>query len=201
MSKKHRGRFKGEPTTYQLPSPAGGVQLETFVPWTLVKRGLKKQIITPLDAPEAFALEARRERLLWQAGQDSPLLRAFGLAHHWQRLLDEGLFNSITEIAAAEGIDRGQASKIVQLSRIAPDIVDACVTGEAKGLTLERLIRRSLPGAWDDQRAHIGHSGCVDRVDNGLSQSVHDPLRIRPGQAALLDLHLFECDQSLIDVE
>lgn len=51
MSKKHRGRFKGDPVTYQLPSPAGGVQLETFVPWTLVKRGLKKQVITPLDAP------------------------------------------------------------------------------------------------------------------------------------------------------
>ena len=38
MSKKHRGRFKGDPVTYQLPNPAGGVQLETFVPWTLVKR-------------------------------------------------------------------------------------------------------------------------------------------------------------------
>ena len=47
MSKKHRGRFKGDPVTYQLPNPAGGVQLETFVPWTLVKRGLKKQVITP----------------------------------------------------------------------------------------------------------------------------------------------------------
>ena len=54
MSKKHRGRFKGDPVTYQLPSPAGGVQLETFVPWTLVKRGLKKQVITPLDAPQEF---------------------------------------------------------------------------------------------------------------------------------------------------
>ncbi len=42
MSKKHRGRFKGDPVTYQLPNPAGGVQLETFVPWTLVKRGLEE---------------------------------------------------------------------------------------------------------------------------------------------------------------
>lgn len=46
MSKKHRGWFKGDPVTYQLPNPAGGVQLETFVPWTLVKRGLRKQVIT-----------------------------------------------------------------------------------------------------------------------------------------------------------
>lgn len=51
MSRKHRGRAKGDPVTYQTPLPAGGVQLETFLPWTLVRRGLKKQVITPLDAP------------------------------------------------------------------------------------------------------------------------------------------------------
>ena len=158
MSKKHRGSFKGEPTTYQLPSPAGGVQLETFVPWTLVKRGLKKQVITPLDAPEEFVEEARRERLLWQAAQDSPLLRALGLAHHWQRLLDEGRYSSITEIAAAEEIDRAQASKIAQLARVAPEIVDACMAGQTGGLTLDRLIRRAIPAAWNAQQAHIANA-------------------------------------------
>ena len=82
MSKKHRGRFKGDPVTYQLPNPAGGVQLETFVPWTLVKRGLKKQVITPLDAPQEFLSEATRERAARSAAQDTALMRAIGLAHH-----------------------------------------------------------------------------------------------------------------------
>ena len=54
MSRRHRGQVKGDPVTYQLPGPAGGVQLETFVPWTLVKRGMKKQVITPIDVPQAF---------------------------------------------------------------------------------------------------------------------------------------------------
>ena len=62
MSKKHRGHAKGDPVTYQTPLPAGGVQMETFLPWTLVRRGLRKQIITPLDAPQEFMEEARRER-------------------------------------------------------------------------------------------------------------------------------------------
>lgn len=153
MSKKHRGQAKGDPVTYQRPTPAGGVQLETFMPWTLVRRGLKKQIITPLDAPQEFLDEARRERLMREADQDTPLMRALGLAFHWQRLLDEGRFNSMTEIAVAEGIDRGQASKIAQLARVAPDIVEACVTGQAKGLTLQRLNRSPVPAAWDAQRA------------------------------------------------
>jgi hypothetical protein len=57
-SHKDRRRFQGAPVTYQLPSPAGGVQPETFVPWTLIKRGLDKRVITPLDAPQQFLSEA-----------------------------------------------------------------------------------------------------------------------------------------------
>lgn len=153
MSRKHRGRAKGDPVTYAAPLPAGGVQLETFVPWTLVKRGFKKQVITPLDAPQEFLDQAAHEQRVRAAAQDTALMRALGLAYHWQRLLDEGRFTSITEIAAAEGIDRGQASKIAQLARVAPDIVDACATGRAPHLTLQDLARSAVPATWDMQRA------------------------------------------------
>ncbi|MDZ7890023.1 MAG: LacI family transcriptional regulator [Pseudomonas sp.] len=155
MSKKHRGRYQGDAVTYQLPSPAGGVQLETFVPWTLVKRGLRKQIITPLDAPQEFMEEARRERQARESAQDSALLRALGLAHHWQRLLDEGQFTSITEIAAAEGMDIGQASRIARLTALAPDIVEVCADPTKKSLSLDRISRRAIPVRWDVQRARL----------------------------------------------
>ena len=89
MSTKHRGRIAGDPVTYRLPTPAGGVRLETFVPWTLVKRGAKKEVITPLDAPQAFVEEAQQERQARASAEHTALLRALGLAHHWQRLLDE----------------------------------------------------------------------------------------------------------------
>jgi hypothetical protein len=155
MSKKHRGRYQGDAVTYQLPSPAGGVQLETFVPWTLVKRGLRKQIITPLDAPQEFMEEARRERQARESTQDTALVRALGLAYHWQRLLDEGRFSSITEIAAAEEIDLGHASHIARLALLAPDIVTTYVTGGIEGLTLENLTRRRMPTGWDAQRERV----------------------------------------------
>lgn len=32
MSLKHRGRAQGDPVTYQTQLPAGGVQMETFLP-------------------------------------------------------------------------------------------------------------------------------------------------------------------------
>jgi len=151
MSKKHRGRFKGDPVTYQLPSPAGGVQLETFVPWTLVKRGLKKQVITPLDAPQEFLSEATREREARSAAQDTALMRALGLAHHWQRLLDEGRFSSITEIAAAEGIDLGQTSKMSRLAQLAPDLIESIALGHLE-VGVSGLLRGKLSASWLAQR-------------------------------------------------
>ena len=149
MSKKHRGRYQGDPVTYQLPSPAGGVQVETFVPWTLVKRGLKKQIITPLDAPQEFMEEARRERQARESAQDTALLRALGLAYHWQRLLDEQRVGSVAEIAEAEEINVTQVRRLMRLTLLAPAVVEQLVgTSET---ALEQLMRCPWHTAWKDQ--------------------------------------------------
>ncbi|CAK0762852.1 hypothetical protein CCP4SC76_3810006 [Gammaproteobacteria bacterium] len=83
MPKKNRFVL-GEPVTTALPSPAGGVKLQTFVPWRLIKRGVKKEIITPLDAPGEFRVEAAEERQTRKAAEENPLVRALGLAFFWQ---------------------------------------------------------------------------------------------------------------------
>ena len=150
MSKKHRGHAKGNPVTYQTPLPAGGVQMETFLPWTLVRRGLKKQVITPLDAPQEFLDEATRERQVREMAQDTPLLRALGLAHHWQRLLDEGRFSSMTEIAAAEGIDVTQVRRVMRLTLLAPEVVEQ-LAGSPDAV-LENVKRRLWPADWNGQK-------------------------------------------------
>ena len=149
MSTKHRGRMKGEPVTYRLPAPAGGVRLETFVPWTLVKRGARKEVITPLDAPGAFAEEARQERQARASVDHTALLRALGLAHHWQRLLDEQRATSVAQIAEAEGVDVTQVRRLLRLTLLAPEVVE-CLVG-APGATLEQVMRSAWRSAWRDQ--------------------------------------------------
>lgn len=153
MSLKHRGRAKGDPVMYQTPLPAGGVQIETFLPWTLVRRGLKKQVITPLDAPQEFLDEARREQQVREMAQDTPLMRALGLAHHWQRLLDEGRFSSMTEIAAAEGINVTQVRRIMRLTVLAPDVIERLTTPSIA--ILEQVMRRPWPISWSEQEASL----------------------------------------------
>ncbi len=135
--------------TYQLPNPAGGVRLETFVPWTLVKRGIKKQVITPFDAPQQFMSEATRERDARAAAQDTSLMRALGLAHHWQRLLDEQRAASVAEIARAEGVDVTQVRRLLRLTLLAPEVLERLT--ESPEAVLEHVMRRPWPNGWSDQ--------------------------------------------------
>ena len=151
MAKSDKGMMTGDPVTYQIPAPAGGVQMETFIPWTLVKRGVRRQVITPIDAPEHFEKEAVVERSARKHVKDSPLIRALGLAHYWQRLLDEGKYRSLTEIAAIEGMDRGQATRTAQLSRLAPNVVVSCLSAGRCEPKLEQLARVCLYGNWVEQ--------------------------------------------------
>ena len=148
-SKKHYGKQTGRPVTHELPTPAGGVRLETFVPWTLVRRGLKKRVITPLDAPQEFLAEANRERAARAAAQDSALMRALGLAHHWQRLLDEERAASVAEIAKAEGMDVTQVRRVMRLTLLAPEVIERLVG--APDILLEQVMRRPWPNGWSDQ--------------------------------------------------
>ena len=107
----------------------------------LVKRRLgRKEIITPEglgEVPQATAQE--------------PLVTALARAYHWQALLDTGRYASITGLAAALGVDRCYARRILNLAMLAPDIVEAVVAGrEPSGLSLERLVK-GMPMAWEEQ--------------------------------------------------
>ena len=158
MAKNNKGVMTGEPVTYQIPAPAGGVQMETFIPWTLVKRGVRQQVITPIDAPEHFQLEAVVERSARKQAKDSPLIRALGLAHYWERLLDEGKYRSLTEIAAAEDMDLGQASRIALLTRLAPDIIRAHLSEDQPVSASKKLRRYGISLDWNLQRNQLENS-------------------------------------------
>jgi hypothetical protein len=110
---------------------------------------LKKRVITPLDAPQEFLAEAKQERAAQAAAQDSALMRALGLAHHWQRLLDEERTASVADIAKAEGMDVTQVRRIMRLTLLAPEVIERLVG--APNIVLEQVMRRSWPNGWSDQ--------------------------------------------------
>ena len=72
---------------------------------------------------------------------DPALLKALARAFRWQRLLDEGRYGSISEMAAAERIERGYLGKVLQLTLLAPWLVEAIVDGrQGEGMSLPGLM-------------------------------------------------------------
>ena len=55
-----------------------------------------------------------------ESAQDSALLRALGLAYHWQRLLDEQRVDTVAEIAEAEEINVTQVRRLYRCCHLQP---------------------------------------------------------------------------------
>ena len=83
--------------------------------------------------------------------QNTSLIRALGMAHYWPRLLDEGKFRSITDIAAAECIDVTQARRLLRLTLLAPEVVANLLANPDVAINLESVLRRVIPLDWQDQ--------------------------------------------------
>ena len=120
------------------------------VPLAIRKRGGRKVVVSPdgsvlPGAPRHFATSA-----------DPALLKAMGRAFRWKRMLDDGTFASVSEIARVEKIDRGYAGCVLRLTLLAPDLVEAILEGRAgEAATLPRLIE-PWPIIWQDQKATFG---------------------------------------------
>lgn len=156
MPKKDQA-VTGEAVTYQISAPTGGVQLETFIPWTLIKRGVKREVITPLDAPSEFREEAATERQARKAAKDSALVRALGLSHFWSQLLDTGKAKTSADIARLEAMNVVQVREILRLTLLAPDTIEAILDArQSRRLTLEFLLRRGIPLDWEEQHRLVG---------------------------------------------
>lgn len=101
------------------------------VPFRIVKRGGRKGI----ELPEAAT---RRRRT------DSTLVKALARAFRWKRMLDSGEFMSAAELAEHEEIAPSYITRVVQLTLLAPDFVDAIVDGTlSNNLSLAEAIEIS----------------------------------------------------------
>ena len=121
--------------------------MTVHVPMTFERRGGRKIVIVPPDQTSQRSPRARRR---------DPLIKAVARAHRWRRLLEAGLFGSITEVANVERIDRSYVCKVLRLTLLAPDLIEAIVdAGQPTALALELLLT-PFPREWTEQRAWLG---------------------------------------------
>jgi hypothetical protein len=113
--------------------------ITVLVPLAIRRRGGWKLVVTP----GGNALGATSARM----DADPALVKALARTHRWKRLLESGRYSSLSELAAAEKIDRSYLGKMLRLTLLAPDIVEAVpqVVGAALMSDYELGVVRMIP--------------------------------------------------------
>jgi hypothetical protein len=93
--------------------------LTVRVPFTIKKRGGRKLVIAPDGAPWSPP----------RACIDNTMVKAIARAHRWKRMLESEEFASVAELAAAEKINTSYVCRVLRLTLLAPDIVEAILDG------------------------------------------------------------------------
>ena len=112
------------------------------VPFRIVKRGGRKE----MQLPEA-AEKPRRT--------DNTLVKALARAFRWKRLLESGEYATIAELAEHEGIAPSYMTRVLRLTLLAPDIIEAILDGkQGPEVTLVRALE-PLAACFEEQRSSL----------------------------------------------
>ena len=121
----------------------GAAQMLTVrVPLAIRKlRGGRKLMVAPSSPASPGA-----------SGADTTLVKAVARAFRWRRMMEAGHYGTINELAAAEKINSSYVSRVLRLTLLAPDIVEAIVDGrQPEGMTLPGLME-PFPVEWGRQQ-------------------------------------------------
>jgi hypothetical protein len=126
-----------------------GMEIETLtirIPMRLQRRGGRKLIMTPEGSVAPTPKPSR----------DETLIKALVRAHRWRRRVESGQARSITDLAEHEGVTVAYVCRLIPLTCLAPDIVEAILDGrQPKGLRLAEMLGNG-PLGWDEQRSAWG---------------------------------------------
>ncbi|WP_373503774.1 hypothetical protein [Aestuariivirga sp.] len=112
------------------------------IPFRVVKRGGRKE----MQMPDGAAQPRRK---------DSALVKALARAFRWKCMLESGEFTTIAELAEREVIASSYMTRVLQLTLLAPDIVEAILNGrQGPEVTLTRLLE-PVPVEWSQQPSSL----------------------------------------------
>ena len=87
------------------------------------------------------------------------MIKTLGKGFYWQKLLDEGRYPHVGDLARKQKLERGWISEILRMTLLAPDIITAIVEGrQPRHINLHALRGRIdvIPRDWNEQRRMLG---------------------------------------------
>ncbi len=137
---EHEATPSESPETEQRLLPDGGIELT--MPLILKTIGGHRNVIIPTGS----GLPPRQDAIV----------RAIQNGREWADRLKKGDAANITDLARKLGFGHPYTMRILGLSTLAPDIVEAiCAGREPEGCSLERL-GRGFSADWEEQRQELG---------------------------------------------
>jgi hypothetical protein len=118
------------------------------VPISIRKRGGRKVVL----APNGIEHDPRTLRC---QQVDSAMVKALARAFRWREMLESGKHATIVEIAAGERINESYVSRVLRLTLLAPDIIEAVLKGKQPPKMSLALMMRPIAVAWGEQRAAL----------------------------------------------
>lgn len=123
-------------------SPAGET-LTVNISLRIRQRGGRKLMLAP-DGSSTLAPPRARV--------DSAIVKAVARAYRWRHMLEGGAHASITDLATAEKINLSYICRVLRLTLLAPDIVDAMLDGRQSARCELKLLLKPFPVEWPTQR-------------------------------------------------
>jgi len=125
-----------------------GHTVTVHIPVIFRQRAGRKQILAPPGAAP------------WSPAPHvhTALVKAVVRAHRWRQMLESGEYASSAELAKVEKINESYLGRILRLTLLAPDIVEAILTGrQSNTLQLDDLLK-PLPAVWAQQYSALFES-------------------------------------------
>jgi len=120
-----------------------GHTVTVHIPVTFRQRAGRKQILSPSgSAPWSYASRV-----------DTALLKAVVRAYRWREMLESGEYSSAAELAKAEKVNDSYLSRVLRLTLLAPEIVEAIVSGQQPSTLQVDDLLKPLPLDWQRQRS------------------------------------------------
>jgi hypothetical protein len=118
-----------------------GSTLIVRIPMRFQRRGGRKRIVAPDGSEIAPTTKPQA---------DGTLVKALARAWRWQKLLDDGVYGSVIEIAKSEKLNQSYVSRILRLTLLAPEIVERVLDGRPTAGLAE--LMKPFPVEWEKQR-------------------------------------------------
>lgn len=147
-----------------------GRTLTVRVPLAIRQRGGRKLVLAP-DGQTLTAAPLQRR-------VDSAMVKAIARAFRWREMLENGEYATIREIAVAEKINETYVGRVLRLTLLSPEIIEAIVNGrQPLRLQLDHLLRR-FSVEWREQRIAFLQRKLIVRLNRGEGLAAARPISV-----------------------